>query len=130
MQKYLLIAAGVCAAGFILFGGSSASTQAKTPAAPEVNPVSIVDGKQIITIDTYRGYHPVHVTAKGGIPTTLSFVTHNTYDCSSALVIPSMNIKHVLGPNDKYDIALNPKAGEVLRATCQMGMYPLDVSFN
>lgn len=138
MQKYILILIGLAAAGFILFGGQSSSSKQGTVGSPSTtgsedgtSAVRIEGGKQIITIDTNRGYHPRHVTAKAGIPTTLSFVTRDTYDCSSGLVVPSMNLRKALEPTGKFDLPIPPKsAGDVFKATCQMGMYSLDISFN
>ncbi len=51
--------------------------------------VSVVGGKQIIQIDAKGGYAPRNTVAKANTPTTLNVKTSGTFDCSSAISIPS-----------------------------------------
>ncbi len=91
--------------------------------------VSIVDGKQIIEIKAKGGYIPRVSTAKAGIPTILRLNTSGTFDCSSFVRIPSMNIAKMLPNSGIIDIDLgSPKMG-VLQGTCGMGMYPFEIDF-
>ncbi|MDP3729141.1 MAG: cupredoxin domain-containing protein [bacterium] len=95
-----------------------------------VDNVSIVDGKQIIEIGAKGGYVPRNSVAKAGIPTVLRFDTKGTFDCSSSVRIPSMNISKNLPPSGMTDIDVgNPKTG-TLQGTCGMGMYNFKVQFN
>lgn len=91
--------------------------------------VSIVDGKQVIEISAKGGYVPVESTAKAGIPTVLRVDTNGTFDCSSSVRIPSMQVSQNLPASGKTDIDLgSPKIG-LLQGTCSMGMYPFSVNF-
>jgi plastocyanin domain-containing protein len=91
--------------------------------------VSIVDGKQIIEIKAKGGYSPRVSTAKSGIPTILRFNTKGTFDCSSSIRIPSMNISELLPNSGSKDIDLGtPKVG-TLQGSCGMGMYPFQIDF-
>lgn len=94
------------------------------------NNVSVVDGVQIVEIGAQGGYAPRVSIARAGIPTIIRVSTDGTYDCSSALVIPSMGIRKNLpmtGSED-FNIGIKP-AGEVLHGTCAMGMYGFEVRF-
>lgn len=94
-----------------------------------VNNVSIVNGKQIIDLTAKGGYSPQKSIAKAGIPTILRITTSGTFDCSSFVRIPSMNVSKNLTPTGETEIDLgNPKLG-VLYGTCGMGMYPFEINF-
>ena len=93
------------------------------------NNVSIIDGKQIIEITAKGGYLPVKSAAKAGIPTVLRVDTNGTFDCSSSVRIPNMQISKNLPAAGTTDIDLgNPKLG-LLQGTCSMGMYPFEIDF-
>ena len=91
----------------------------------------VKDGIQYITITARGGYSPRSSTAKAGIPTKLVMKTNGTYDCSASLVIRSLNYRGML-PNtgDTTIDAGTPKAGDVLKGVCGMGMYNFMVTFN
>lgn len=95
------------------------------------NNVSIVDGKQIIEIDAKGGYNPRKTAAKADIPTVLKIKTSGTFDCSSALVIPSLGYRKNLPPSGEIlvDIPLQ-KAGSAIQGMCAMGMYNFTLDFN
>jgi Cu+-exporting ATPase len=98
--------------------------------APAVNNVSIVDGVQIVAIGARGGYSPRSTVAKAGIPTIIRVSTNGTYDCSSAVVIPSMGLRKNLPMTGSEDFDIGTKtAGEVLKGTCAMGMYGFEVKF-
>lgn len=100
-------------------------------AGQAANNVSTTDGKQIITIDAKGGYSPKATTAKADTPTIIKVATNGTYDCSSALTIPSLKYRTNLPPSGVTDIEVPPqKAGTKLQALCAMGMYNFAVSFN
>ncbi len=108
-------------------GGAQSVSQADTN-TPESN-VSIVDGKQIIEIRAKGGYLPSKSVAKAGIPTILRFDTSGTFDCSSSVRIPSMNISQILPQTGTTDIAIGVQPAGIFNGTCGMGMYPFEVDF-
>ena len=102
----------------------------KAPVPEEnIHNVSIVDGKQIIEINTKGGYSPKLSEAKAGIPTTLRFKTNGTFDCSSSVRIPNMNISKILPNTGSTDIDLGTQKLGTLSGTCGMGMYKFVVDF-
>lgn len=115
----------------ILIGGAFILNLNKpsVESAPVANNVSIVDGQQIIDIIVKGGYTPRTSSAKAGIPTILRFHTSGTFDCSSAVRIPSMGISKNLPSTGTYDVPVSdPKAGALI-GMCGMGMYPFQVNF-
>ncbi len=96
--------------------------------APVQN-VSIEDGKQIVEIRAKGGYLPRKSTAKAGVPTVIRFDTNSTFDCSSSVTIPSMNISKSLPPSGTTDIDIGIQKVATLYGTCGMGMYPFEVEF-
>jgi plastocyanin domain-containing protein len=87
------------------------------------------DGIQYIHINARGGYMPKMSIAKAGIPTKLIVKTENTYDCSAALVIRSINYQKILSPTGEEIVDLgSPKAGR-LNGTCGMGMYSFGIEF-
>ena len=108
----------------------SGKTTAETPAPEEnIHNVSIVDGKQIIEINTKGGYSPKLSEAKAGMPTILRFKTNGTFDCSSSIRIPSMNISKILPNTGTTDIDLGTQKLGTLQGTCGMGMFRFMVNF-
>lgn len=103
---------------------SMAPTQLKN-----VSNVSVVDGVQIIEIISKGGYQPRRSVAKAGIPTVLRFVTKATFDCSSAVTIPSMKISKILPNTGITDIEIPGQPVGTLQGTCSMGMYNFEVAF-
>ena len=98
---------------------------------PDKNNVSLVDGKQIIDITAKGGYSPRVTEAQAGLPTTIRMNTKGTFDCSSFLVIPSLNYQANLSPAGVTEIELPPqKAGSKLEGLCSMGMYNFAIKFN
>jgi len=90
--------------------------------------VSVIDGKQIVEIKAKGGYLPRVSTAKAGVPTVLKINTTGTFDCSSQIRIPSMNISEALPPSGITEIALGNLEEGVLQGTCGMGMYPFQIN--
>src|SRR3989338_6152702 len=113
----------------LLIGGAIVFTSPSTTTA--VNNVSIVDGKQIIEIGAKGGYAPKVSVAKAGIPTILRVQTRGTFDCSSALTIPSIGYRAILTPSGITEIELPAqKSGSTLQGLCSMGMYNFQVRFD
>ena len=94
-----------------------------------LNNVTVADGKQVIEIRAKGGYLPRQSVARAGMPTILRFETSGTFDCSSSVRIPSMDITRSLPPSGTTDIDLGiPKSG-TLQGSCGMGMYPFEIVF-
>ena len=95
------------------------------------NNVSMENGKQIITISAKGGYSPRITNAKAGIPTVIKMDTQGTFDCSSALSIPSMGYRKNLPPSGETLIDVPPQeAGASMRGLCAMGMYNFVINFD
>lgn len=95
-----------------------------------VNNVTVVNEKQIIEINAKGGYGPRHSEAKANIPTILRFKTNGTFDCSSSIRIPSMNINKNLPPTGVIDIDIGSQPISTIKGSCGMGMYPFEIAFN
>lgn len=115
----------------VLIGGAVKLTNNKGEVAPVVNEnnVTMVDGKQIIEIRAKGGYLPAKSVAKAGIPTILRFDTSGTFDCSSFVRIPSMDISKALPQTGTTDIDIGVQEAGTFNGTCSMGMYPFEVEF-
>lgn len=114
----------------LLIGGAYVlSKKSNLENEDKINNVSIIDGKQIIDIKAKGGFYPKKSTAKSSVPTILRINTDGTFDCSSVVRIPSMNISKNLPQSGVTDIDLgSPKEG-VVYGTCGMGMYPFEIDF-
>jgi len=121
-----IIVAGLIIGGVIYF---SPIKKIEKVEEQNINNVSIVDGKQIIEIKAKGGFLPVHSTAKAGISTILRVDTNGTFDCSSIVRIPSMNITENLPMSGTTDIDIGVQKIGKFEGTCGMGMYPFDVDF-
>ncbi|MEK7180232.1 MAG: cupredoxin domain-containing protein [Patescibacteria group bacterium] len=120
-----IMIAAVLIGGAFMLSKVDSQTENTVPA----NNVTIVNGKQIIEINAKGGYFPRISVAKAGIPTIIRFNTNGTFDCSSSVRIPSMNINKLLPQSGTTDIELgNPQIG-ILQGMCGMGMYPFEVDF-
>jgi len=91
--------------------------------------VTIVDGQQIIELQAKGGYQPRKSIAKAGMPTIIRFKTNGTFDCSSSVRIPSMNISKYLPQTGSTDIDIGSQKVGLFRGSCGMGMYPFEVDF-
>ncbi len=93
--------------------------------------VSIVEGTQIIEISAKGGYSPQLSSAQANIPTVIRMTTQGTFDCSSALSIPSLGYRTNLPPSGVTDIEIPPQtAGTTVQGLCSMGMFNFAVQFN
>ncbi len=118
--------------GVALVGGAfllSQKSNTATPSPPKNN-VTIVDGKQIVTISAKGGYSPKVSKAKANMPTILKMETTGTFDCSSALSLPSIGYEENLPPSGVTEIELPPqRAGTTFEGLCAMGMYGFEIAF-
>lgn len=131
----MIIVAIIIAAIVIFFaisytgGVSSNSDDGNVNVKETANNVSVVDGKQIIEIKAKGGYSPEHSFAKAGVPTILRLNTNGTFDCTSIVRIPSMNINQNLPMTGITDINLGVQGVSTLQGTCGTGTYPFDIKF-
>lgn len=96
-----------------------------------INNVSLVDGQQIVEISAKGGYAPKLSSAQADVPTIIRVKTNATFDCSSAIVIPSLGYRNFLPSSGTTDIEIPPqKSGTKLQVLCVMGMYSFTVDFN
>lgn len=101
-----------------------------TIAVEEVNNVTVVDGKQIVSITAKGGYSPRISKAKADIPTTLKMTTNGTFDCSSALTLPSIAYQENLPSSGITNIDIPAqKAGTTFEGLCSMGMQRFEIAF-
>src|SRR3989344_5143565 len=120
-----IIVISIIIAGLIMFSADKATD------GQIGSNVSVIDGKQIITINAKGGYSPKVTTAKAGIPTVIKMSTQGTFDCASALTIPSLGYRKNLPPSGEALIDVPPqKSGAVIQGVCAMGMYNFQVQFN
>lgn len=90
--------------------------------------VEIVDDIQYVTVLAKGGYSPRVSKIEAGIPTKLIVKTDNTYDCSSALVIRSINFQKYLESSGEEIIDLGVlEEGQKISGTCSMGMYSFTI---
>jgi plastocyanin domain-containing protein len=129
MKSSMIISAVI---GVAIVGGIVMLAQrnsAPTTVVPAGSNVTMENGKQIIQVDVKGGYQPAVSAAKAGIPTILRFQTKGTYDCSSSVRIPSMNVSKTLPASGVTDIDLGVAQAGALQGTCGMGMYHFKVDF-
>lgn len=125
---YLFCTVIIIGAIFIFIKGDDNSNSS---VKQEVNNVSIVEGKQIISINAKGGYTPQVTVAKSGIPTVIKVDTKGTFDCSSSIVIPALGYQSNLPPSGETLIDVPPQsAGTTLLGLCSMGMYSFSINFN
>ncbi len=107
---------------------SAAKEEALKKNAP--SNVAIVDEKQVITINAKGGYSPQVTHAKADTPTIIKVVTNGTFDCSSALSIPSLQYQKNLPATGETLIDVPAQSmGTTLQGVCSMGMYNFSILF-
>lgn len=121
----LIVATTVIFLGYLLLQMSGATPQDQSAS---VSNVSIVDGQQIVEILAKAGYTPRVSQVKAGLPTVLRVDTQGTFDCSSQIRVPNLDISRSLPPSGVTDIALGTLEPGVLQGTCGMGMYPFELN--
>ena len=125
---FIFVIAIFIGAAILLSGNSNNSKNSNRQVDSNV---SVVDGKQIITINAKGGYSPRLTMAKAGIPTVIKMDTRGTFDCSSAITIPSIGYRSNLPPSGETLIDVPAQnAGTTLQGLCSMGMYNFSINFN
>lgn len=133
-QTKLIVAACIGAAllptGVLLFVSGGTSNGGASVSTSESATTTIVDGVQYIDIAVQAGYSPRTTRAQANMPTVIRATTNNTYDCSSALVVPALNYQAYLEPTGTAEITVPlEKTTGTLEGQCSMGMYSFDVVF-
>lgn len=95
---------------------------------PSQDNVRIENGKQIVELRAKGGYTPKVSAAKAGIPTILRVDTSGTFDCSSSIRVPSLDISQTLPVTGTTDIPLGELAVGTFQGSCGMGMYPFQIT--
>jgi sulfite exporter TauE/SafE len=82
-------------------------------------------GANVITLNAENsGYRPQVLHAPAGTMLTLNLVTKDTFSCSRAFVIPTLNQEVLLPATGTVRIDIPPQAaGSEMQFTCSMGMY-------
>jgi plastocyanin domain-containing protein len=122
----VVVSAVLTLGAFLLSGGRRHTTETvQLPA----NNVKLTRGEQIVEISARGGYHPVRSVAKAGIPTVLRFKTHGSFDCSSFIRIPALDLAQPLQQTGTTDVAVGLQPVRTLHGMCTMGMYHFQVEF-
>jgi len=128
-MKNLPIILSVLVAALVI-GGAVVFSQKPDSSGQVVQNVSMEGEKQVIEIDAKGGYSPKLTTAKAGVPTVLRLKTNGTYDCSSAVAIPSIGFRKNLDATGVTEVEVPANAAQgTLEGVCAMGMYSFSVKF-
>ncbi len=126
-----IFVAALLIVGAIMLSGGDKDANANTSGDANNDNVTVVDGKQIITINAKGKYSPKITNAQADMPTVLKMATQGTFDCTSVVTIPSLGYRKNLPPTGETLIDVPPqKAGTTMRGLCAMGMYNFSVHFN
>lgn len=127
----ILIALVLIGVALVFFVYGNKDTKNTTTGNTPTSNVSISGGRQVVTINAKGGYYPKITSAKAGIPTVIKMDTQGTFDCSSALAIPSLGYRANLPPSGQTVIDVPPQqSGSKLQGLCSMGMYGFQINFN
>lgn len=118
-----LLVGGYLAKQLFFQGGSATQVNEEK----NVRNVTESEGKQYIDIQAKGGYAPRVSIAKAGMPTILRLRTESTFDCSSQVRIPSLNVSQSLSPSGVTEVDLGVLKPGVLQGTCSMGMYSFEI---
>jgi len=129
MKALIIFGSLIVASGLMVVAVNSSSSSNANSTSLDGSNVSIVDGVQIITINARGGYQPRNSVAKSGIPTVVRFVTNTTYDCSSFVRFPSLNLLKTLPPTGTTEVNIGSQQAISLKGSCGMGMYPFQIDF-
>jgi hypothetical protein len=129
----LLVGAAIVFSGTQHRGDDVRDGRTPVPQPPRIaaeGSSTIESGVQYIDITASEGYSPSLTHARADTATVIRIRTDNTYDCSSALVIPALNYQAYLKPTGVVDIPVpEDKTHGTLEGLCSMGMYRFEISF-
>ena len=111
---------------FVMFPSNTIAPSISTTTSDNV---VVKNGIQYVTVDVKGGYQPKTSTIQGWLPTKLVMKTNGTYDCSSSLVIRSLNYRNSLPASGETEIDLGtPESGKKIAWTCSMWMYNFSIN--
>jgi len=118
--------------GAIMFSDGS-KNQTGDYTSGEVDQVGnaiIENGIQYVDITARGGYSPKTTKARANMPTVIRMKTENSYDCSTALVIPDIKYQKYLPRTgvENIEIPLENTQGTLL-GMCSMAMYHFQIEF-
>lgn len=129
----LVVGIGILIGVFVLAGGDRKVGRVTTTADPTIvaeGTATVANGIQYVDITAQAGYSPRTIRAQAGMQTIIRMKTENTYDCSSALVIPALGYTTTLSPTGVVEIPVPAdKAQGTLEGRCSMGMYRFGIVF-
>lgn len=105
----------------------STGTQTVSREEGNANNVTEAEGKQYVEVRAKGGYLPRVSVAKAGIPTVLRLRTEGTFDCSSQVRIPSLNVSQSLSSSGVTEVDLGVLKPGILQGACSMGMYSFEI---
>ncbi|MBP6975889.1 MAG: cupredoxin domain-containing protein [Candidatus Moranbacteria bacterium] len=105
----------------------STGTQTVSREEGNANNVTEAEGKQYVEVRAKGGYAPRVSMVKAGIPTILRLRTEGTFDCSSQVRIPSLNVSQSLSPSGVTEVDLGILKPGTLQGACSMGMYSFEI---
>lgn len=123
-----ILAVGAIISLALLFTKSDTPTPQKA-FVPEQGNAFIQGDKQTVAVTAKGGFTPEKTIAKSGVSTVLKITTQGTFDCSSVVSIPELNIRKNLPPTGITEIDLGVRQPGILFGTCGMGMYPFEIEF-
>lgn len=124
---FIALIAVIVLMGAFFFSNRNSTSQ--NDSNQTIQNVSIIDGKQIVEITAKGGFQPRKSIAQTDIPTIVRFNTKGTFDCSSSVRIPSLNISEILPASGITDIDIGSIQAGTLQGSCGMGMYPFEIEF-
>jgi hypothetical protein len=124
---WILVSVAVLVGGYLAQQLLFSSERAEVSEESLEPNVTESEGRQYIEIRAKGGYTPRVSVAKADMPTTLRLRTESTFDCSSELRIPSLNVKETLSPFGVTEIDLGTLPVGVLQGSCGMGMYFFEI---
>ncbi len=125
---YAILIVAVLIGSAIIFTGKG--TPLDTKSVSNNSNVEMNNGVQIINIDVKGGYWPKKTMAKAGVPTTIRFITKNTFDCSRSLRLPSKGTNDMLPQTGNTDIDIGSQTQGKFFGSCSMGMYSFEIDFS
>lgn len=88
----------------------------------------IVNSMNYIQMTAKNGFTPNYFSVKSGLPTSLKIITNGTFDCSSIVNIPKLNISKNLPFTGETEISIPSQiVGTRIEGYCSMGMYKFTV---
>lgn len=92
----------------------SANAQTKRSSKPKTQSVRVIINE--------RGYEPVSINLRRGVPARVTFLRVTEATCATEIVIPAHNINRPLPINQPVTVSFTPKRSGEINFTCGMNM--------